>query len=91
VDKGVMATIGRSRAVAETLGGRLRMSGLFAWLAWLFIHIWFLIDFRNRVSVLLNWFWAYITYRRGARLITGPRPWELLRDQALRRADSEPR
>lgn len=77
VDKGIMATIGRSRAVAQTWGGRLRLSGLAAWLAWLFVHIWFLIDFRNRVSVILNWFWAYITYRRGARLITGPRPWEL--------------
>ncbi len=90
VDKGVMATIGRSRAVAETLGGRLRVTGFFAWLTWLFVHIWFLIDFRNRVSVLLNWFWAYITYRRGARLITGPRPWELLRDRALRGSGTPP-
>lgn len=77
VDKGAMATIGRSRAVAQALGGRLRLTGLLAWLAWLFVHIWFLIDFRNRVSVLLNWFWSYIAYRRGARLITGDRPWEL--------------
>ncbi|MCA9596825.1 MAG: NAD(P)/FAD-dependent oxidoreductase, partial [Myxococcales bacterium] len=84
VDKGVMATIGRSRAVAETLGGRVRVTGFIAWLTWLFVHIWFLIDFRNRVSVLLNWFWAYVTYRRGSRLITGRRPWELLRDQRPR-------
>jgi NADH dehydrogenase len=48
-----------------------------AWLAWLVVHIWFLIDFRNRISVVLNWFWNYISYRRGARLITGQRPWEL--------------
>ena len=77
VDKGIMATIGRSRAVAQTWGGRLRLTGFLAWLAWLFVHIWFLIDFQNRVSVLLNWFWNYVTYRRGARLITGERPWEL--------------
>ncbi len=77
VDKGIMATIGRSRAVAQTWGGRLRLTGFAAWLAWLFVHIWFLIDFRNRVSVLLNWFWSYVSYRRGARLITGERPWEL--------------
>lgn len=77
VDKGIMATIGRSRAVAQTWGGRVRLTGFLAWLAWLFVHIWFLIDFRNRVSVLLNWFWSYISYRRGARLITGQRPWEL--------------
>lgn len=70
-DKGVMATIGRSRAVAQTGGGKLRFGGFLAWIAWLFIHVWFLIGFRNRVSVLLNWAWNYITYRRGARLITG--------------------
>ncbi len=78
VDKGTMATIGRSRAVAQTLDGRLRISGFLAWLAWLFIHIWFLIGFRNRVSVLANWLWNYLTYRRGARLITGHRSWDLL-------------
>ncbi|MCK6533466.1 MAG: NAD(P)/FAD-dependent oxidoreductase [Polyangiaceae bacterium] len=78
VDKGVMATIGRSRAVAQALNGSLRMSGFLAWCAWLFIHIWFLIGFRNRVSVLANWLWNYVTYRRGARLITGERSWDLL-------------
>ncbi len=77
VDRGAMATIGRSRAVAQAFGGRVRLTGLPAWFAWLFVHIWFLIDFRNRVSVFLNWFWNYVTYRRGARLITGQRPWEL--------------
>ena len=67
-DKGLMATIGRSRAVTEL--GRFRLSGWIAWLAWLVIHIWYLIGFRNRVVVLVQWFWSYVTYRRGARLIT---------------------
>jgi NADH dehydrogenase len=71
VDKGTMATIGRSRAVAEAKG--IHMSGLIAWLAWLFVHIWFLIGFRNRVIVMFEWFWSYVTYKRGARLITGQR------------------
>lgn len=69
-DKGTMATIGRSRAVAQS--GPFRMSGLLAWLAWLFVHVWYLIGFRNRVVVLLTWAWSYVTYKRGARLITGP-------------------
>ena len=78
VDKGTMATIGRSRAVAQAFDARLKLSGFLAWLAWLFIHIWFLIGFRNRMSVLANWLWNYVTYRRGARLITGERSWDLL-------------
>lgn len=68
-DKGTMATIGRSRAVAEAKG--LKMSGFLAWLAWLFVHLWFLMGFRNRVAVMLTWIWSYVTYGRGARLITG--------------------
>ncbi|HTM44865.1 MAG TPA: NAD(P)/FAD-dependent oxidoreductase [Polyangiaceae bacterium] len=71
VDKGSMATIGRSRAVVQLRG--LRFSGFFAWLTWLLVHIFYLIDFRNRVVVLLNWAWSYVTYKRGARLITGHR------------------
>jgi len=71
IDKGQMATIGRSRAVAEI--GRLRFSGFLAWLTWLLVHIFYLIDFRNRVLVLLDWAWSYITYKRGSRLITGHR------------------
>jgi NADH dehydrogenase len=67
-DKGTMATIGRSRAVAQT--GKLRLSGLLAWLAWLVVHIWYLIGFRNRLVVMLDWGWSYFTYKRGARLIT---------------------
>jgi NADH dehydrogenase len=73
-DKGIMATIGRSRAVAQT--GKLHLSGFVAWLAWLVVHIWYLVGFRNRFVVLFNWAWNYVTYRRGARLITGDRPWE---------------
>ncbi|HVU51593.1 MAG TPA: NAD(P)/FAD-dependent oxidoreductase [Polyangia bacterium] len=69
VDKGSMATIGRSRAVAQL--GRLRLSGLLAWLMWLFVHLWYLLDRRNRVSVFLDWCWSYVTFRHGARLITG--------------------
>jgi NADH dehydrogenase len=79
-DKGMMATIGRSRAVAQT--GKLHLSGLVAWLAWLVVHIWYLIGFRNRIIVLINWAVSYVTYKRGARLITGERTWE----RALRMA-----
>jgi len=68
-DKGSLATIGRRRAVAVV--GAVRLSGLVAWLAWLGIHIYFLIGFRNRLVVLLTWAWAYATYDRSARLILG--------------------
>jgi NADH:ubiquinone reductase (H+-translocating) len=71
VDKGSMATIGRSRAVAEI--GRLRLGGFLAWMAWLVVHIFYLIDFRNRILVLIDWAWSYFTYQRGSRLITGHR------------------
>jgi len=69
-DKGSMASIGRAAAVAAV--GRLRLSGLIAWLAWLFVHIMFLIGFRNRFLVLFQWAWAYLSWQRGARLITYP-------------------
>ena len=68
-DKGTMATIGRNRAVADA--GFMRFSGLLAWFAWLFVHIIFLVGFRNKLLVLINWTLAYVTYGRGARLITG--------------------
>src|SRR5580692_7816856 len=68
-DKGSLATIGRAAAVAQI--GKLELSGYFAWLAWLFIHILFLIGFRNRLLVMIQWAWSYLTYERGARLITG--------------------
>ena len=69
-DKGSLATIGRAAAVAD-FGRRAHVSGFLAWFAWLAIHIFFLIGFRNRVLVILQWAWAYVTYQRGARLITG--------------------
>jgi NADH dehydrogenase len=72
LDKGSMATIGRNAAVAEM--GAIRFSGIIAWLAWLFVHIVFLVGFRNRIAVLFNWAYAYATYGRGARLITGRDP-----------------
>ena len=68
-DRGIMATIGRSRAVART--ARLSFTGFTAWLTWLFVHILYLIGYRNRVLVLIDWFWSYVTFGRGARLITG--------------------
>ena len=71
-NKGELATIGRSSAVG-TIGPRgVRLSGWIAWMAWWSIHIVFLIDFRSRLSVLLNWAWNYLTFQRSARLITGP-------------------
>ena len=68
-DKGSLATIGRAAAVAQF--GKLHISGFIAWLSWLFIHILFLIGFRNRLLVFIQWAWSYVTYERGARLITG--------------------
>ncbi|MBA2270866.1 MAG: NAD(P)/FAD-dependent oxidoreductase [Chthoniobacterales bacterium] len=67
-DKGSMATIGRNKAVADL--NIVHFSGRLAWLAWLFVHIIFLVGFRNRVAVLLQWAWAYFTFNKGARLIT---------------------
>jgi NADH dehydrogenase len=70
-DRGMMATVGRSRAVVQ-IGG-IRFDGLAAWLTWVAVHVFFLIGFRNRLAVLADWFYSYLTYRRGARLITGRR------------------
>ena len=78
-NKGSLATIGRSAAVADL--GRVKLSGPLAWLAWLVLHLLFLVGFRNRVVVLFEWAWSFISYDRGARLITGP----------LRRASDDPR
>ena len=66
-DKGQMATIGRSRAIVET--GKRRFTGLFAWLVWLLVHIYFLTGFKNRLFVVASWAWSFMTFRRGARLI----------------------
>ncbi len=68
-DKGTMATIGRSKAIAEA--GGMKFKGFIAWLMWLFLHVFFLIGFRNRLTVMFSWFWAYLTRERSARLITG--------------------
>ncbi len=67
-DKGTMATIGRSAAVAKV--GKFEFSGVTAWLAWLVIHLFFLVGFRNKIAVLSQWFYSYVTYKRGARIIT---------------------
>jgi NADH dehydrogenase len=68
-DKGSLATIGRAAAVAQF--GKIHISGFMAWLSWLFVHIFFLIGFRSRLLVFIQWAWSYVTYERGARLITG--------------------
>jgi NADH dehydrogenase len=67
-DKGTMATIGRSAAVAQI--GKLKLSGYPAWLAWLFVHLIFLVGFRNRTAVLFQWAYSYFSNRRSARIIT---------------------
>lgn len=74
-DKGNMATIGRRSAVLEAFG--VRLVGYLAWVGWLVVHLMFLVGFRNRVVVFLNWAYSYVTYDRGLRLITGYKPEEL--------------
>ena len=69
MDKGTLAVIGRASAVADIHGLRLR--GYLGWLVWCFVHIFYLIGFRNRFVVMFEWAWAYASYQRGARLITG--------------------
>ena len=86
-DKGNLATIGRSAAIAQF--GKIHISGFLAWLSWLFVHIFFLIGFRNRIIVLIQWAWSYFTYERGARLITGDQrlpSWERLRREEAQEA-----
>lgn len=88
-DKGSLATIGRAAAIAQF--GKVHISGFIAWLSWLFIHIMFLIGFRNRVIVLIQWAWSYFTYERGARLITGSTDlpgWETVMRRAAPNASS---
>ena len=85
VDKGQMATIGRSRAIVEI--GKFRFSGWFAWVTWLVVHVYFLVGFKNRLLVVLHWAWSYLTFRRGARLIVerewrfGGRKYETMPDR----------
>ncbi len=68
-DKGTMATIGRTHAIADI--GPLHFGGIFAWLAWLVVHLMLLVGFRNKLVVLIQWFYSYVTFRRGARIIIG--------------------
>ncbi len=67
-DKGNLATVGRSYAIVDI--GKIRLTGFFAWLLWLAVHIYFLVGFRNRLVAIFQWAWEYLTYARGARLIT---------------------
>ncbi len=87
-DKGSLATIGRAAAVADF--GKVHISGYFAWLSWLFVHILFLIGFRNRLLVFIQWAWSYFTYERGARLITGSSNLPGWPDPRARQADTAP-
>lgn len=86
-DKGMLATIGRGKAVAAI--GRLRLGGFVAWILWAGVHIFFLIGYRNRIAVMLQWAWSYLTFQRGARLITGEgavaRPEEAAEESGARR------
>ena len=79
VDYGLLATIGRKSAVVDVvvpLFGHVRFGGLFAWLFWLFVHVYFLIGFRNRMIVLMDWAWAYGTFNRTARVVVGTEKFE---------------
>ncbi len=67
-DKGNLATVGRSFAIVDI--GNIRLTGFFAWLIWLAVHIYFLVGFRNRLVAIFQWAWTYFTFDRGARLIT---------------------
>ena len=67
-DKGTMATIGRAKAVMQI--GKFKASGFFAWLSWVFVHIMYLIGFRNRYMVMSEWIWHYLNMKNGIRLIT---------------------
>jgi NADH dehydrogenase len=75
VDKGNLATIGRASAVADIHG--FKLSGFLAWVTWLIVHLWYLVGFQNRILVLLQWSYSFLTHGRGARLITQPEPGDL--------------
>jgi len=79
IDKGMLATIGKNKAVGQFR--KLRFTGFTAWLAWLFIHIYFLTGFANRFLVVFHWAWSYVTFKRGARLILG-KDWRIYRHRA---------
>ena len=87
-DKGILSTIGRARGVGQV--GPFHVSGFLAWLAWLFVHIFFLIGFRNRFAVILQWAWSFATWGRGARLILDTaEQWQLAASDIARRAQSQ--
>jgi NADH dehydrogenase len=88
-DKGIMATIGRTRAVFQS--GRIKLSGYVAWLGWLGVHVFFLIGFRNRLMVLVNWVWQYVLFRWGSRLVAEPKGWAVHELAALLHDDTEKR
>ena len=79
IDKGSLAVVGRHAGAADL--GWAQFGGFLAWLAWLFVHIWYLIGFENKLLVLIQWSWSYFTRKRGARLITGTDPFPLVKDQ----------
>ncbi len=87
VDKGMLATIGRGAAVAQI--GRFKTHGFVAWILWLFVHILFLIGFRNRLVVMIQWAWSYVTFDRGARLITETLKEPLVENVCISRGQSE--
>ena len=87
VDKGQMATIGRSRAIVEV--GRFKLAGFLAWMVWLVIHIYYLTGFKNRTLVVLQWAWSYLSFRRGARLIVN-KQWRIHPAKEERKSDSLP-
>jgi NADH dehydrogenase len=92
LNKGSLATIGRAAAIAQF--GKIHISGFIAWLSWLFVHILFLIGFRNRLIVLIQWAWSYFTYQRGARLITGDQTlpgWSELQAEKSKTSSTHPR
>ncbi len=76
LDRGLLSVIGRNSAVASIRG--VHFNGFAAWVVWVFVHIWFLIEFNNKLSVMIQWMWNYFTWDRGARLITGEDPYSLI-------------
>jgi NADH dehydrogenase len=87
-DHGSLAVIGRNAAIA--VFGKLQIAGILAWLAWIFVHLWYLIEFDNKILVLVQWAWNYFTRKRGARLITGSNPFPLVAEMAGNIVHSKP-
>ncbi len=79
-DKGKMATIGRSKAIAQV--GNWHINGYLAWLAWLFVHLLYLVGFKNKIFVIFQWGWSYLFFKRGARLIVG-KQWRFYKNKNI--------